>query len=240
MMAKDSVKARLEDEGGISYTEFTYMLLQSYDFLHLFDHEGCRLQAGGSDQWGNITAGTELIRRMRQERAHGLVYPLVTGSDGTKLGKTEKGAIYLSPQRTSPYRFYQFWYNQGDSDVIQLLKYFTWLDQAQITELVDELSNQPEQRNAQRRLAQEVTRMVHGETALARAEQAAQVLFGGELAGLGVAEILDIFADVPSSSLAKSSLEGDGMSVIDLMVETRYDGFQRRSASTGQQWGGRT
>ena len=127
MLAKDSVQSRLERQEGISYTEFSYMLLQAYDFLQLFEQYGCTLQAGGSDQWGNITAGVELIRRVRRERAYGLVYPLVTNADGTKLGKTEQGTIWLDAKQTSPYRFYQFWLNQPDADVIRYLRYFTWL-----------------------------------------------------------------------------------------------------------------
>jgi tyrosyl-tRNA synthetase len=231
MMAKDSVKSRLQDEEGISYTEFSYMLLQAYDFLHLFDHDNCRLQAGGSDQWGNITAGIELIRRVRGERAYGLVYPLVTTADGSKLGKTEKGTIWLSPTRTSPYRFYQFWLNQDDADVLNYLRYFTWLTRPEIGELEQNLIDRPEQREAQRTLAREVTRMVHGETALARAELASEVLFGGEISDLSAAEIQEIFSDVPSSELDRSAVEGDGMPVVDLLSTsglTRSKGEARR------------
>ncbi len=220
MMAKDSVKNRLEREEGISYAEFSYMLLQAYDFLQLYDRYNCTVQAGGSDQWGNITAGAELIRRVRGARAYGLVYPLVTSSDGVKLGKTEQGAIWLDPERTSPYRYYQFWLNQGDADVIAYLRYFTWLDQAAIAELEHALASHPDQREAQRTLAREMTRMTHGETALDNAEKAAQVLFGGELAGLSAADIADIFTDVPSSELGKTTFEGSGIPVVDLLVET--------------------
>ncbi len=218
MMAKDSVKTRLEREEGISYAEFSYMLLQAYDFLQLFDHYGCMLQSGGSDQWGNITAGVELIRRVRGERAFGMVYPLVTSADGVKLGKTEQGAIYLDPERTSPYRYYQFWLNQQDADVIPYLKYFTWLTKADIAELEHAVAERPEQREAQRTLARELTRMTHGETALTNAEKAAQVLFGGELDGLSAADIADIFADVPSNALPKSVFEGPGMGIIELLA----------------------
>lgn len=220
MMAKDSVKSRLEREEGISYTEFSYMLLQAYDFLQLYDRHGCTLQAGGSDQWGNITAGVELIRRVRGGRAYGLVFPLITTADGAKLGKTERGTIWLDAKRTSPYRYYQFWLNQGDADVIAYLRYFTWLEQAAIAELEQAVVARPERREAQRTLAREMTRITHGETALENAEKAAQVLFGGEIAGLSADDIADIFADVPSSELGKALFEGPGAPVAELLVET--------------------
>ncbi|MFQ5436010.1 MAG: tyrosine--tRNA ligase, partial [Anaerolineae bacterium] len=203
MMAKDSVKSRLEREDGISFTEFSYMILQATDFLHLFENHNCVMQTGGSDQWGNIIAGVELIRRKLGQKAYGLVYPLITNANGTKFGKTESGtSIWLDPARTSPYRFFQFWLNVDDADAINYLKYFTWLTQAEIMELQDALFERPHLREAQRKLAQEVTRMMHGETALAKAEKAAEVLFGGDLEGLDAADITDIFADVPSSELA--------------------------------------
>jgi tyrosyl-tRNA synthetase len=236
MAAKDSVKSRLEREEGISYTEFSYMLLQAYDFLHLFDHYGCTVQAGGSDQWGNITAGVELIRKVRGARAYGLVYPLVTSNSGVKLGKTEAGAIWLDPQRTSPYRFYQFWLNQDDADVVNYLKYFTWLTEPEITALAQQVAERPEQREAQRTLAREMTRIVHGETALARAEQASQVLFGGEVAGLSAEDIRDIFADVPSTQTPKSAFEGDGIGLVDLLDSTelaKSKGDARRAIEGG-------
>ncbi|NLV29813.1 MAG: tyrosine--tRNA ligase [Acidobacteria bacterium] len=219
MIAKDSVRMRLEREDGISFTEFSYMLLQSYDFLHLHDHFGCTLQTGGSDQWGNITAGVELIRRMRGKSAGALVYPLITKADGTKFGKTASGAVWLSPGRTSPYRFYQFWLNTDDRDVIPYLRFFTWLDRGEIGALEDAVGRSPEQREAQRRLAREMTRMVHDETALAKAEQASQVLFGGEVSGLTGGEVADIFAEVPSGEIAGARLEGDGLAVADFLVE---------------------
>lgn len=236
MITKDSVRSRLEREEGISYTEFSYMLLQAYDFLQLFDRYGCTLQCGGSDQWGNITAGVELIRRVRGQRAYGLVYPLVTNAEGVKLGKTEAGTIWLDARRTSPYRFYQFWLNQEDADVIPYLKYFTWFTQEEIAALALEVTERPEQRVAQRMLAREVTRLVHGEEALARAEQASQVLFGGDLAGLSVADIQEIFADVPSCQLAKTDLEGGGVPLVDLLVTagmTRSKSEGRRLISSG-------
>ncbi|MEJ5199671.1 MAG: tyrosine--tRNA ligase [Anaerolineae bacterium] len=236
MIAKDSVQNRLERQDGISYTEFSYMLLQAYDFLQLYDRYGCTLQAGGSDQWGNITAGVELIRRVRGARAYGLVYPLVTGADGVKLGKTEQGTIWLDPKRTSPYRFYQFWLNQQDADVIRYLGYFTWLTREEIAELEQAVATRPEQREAQRRLAREVTRMVHGEQALAQAERASQALFGGSLDGLSADEIGEIFAEVPSCEMPRSAFEGEGKPVVDLLAEAglvKSKGEARRLIAAG-------
>lgn len=221
MISKDSVKMRLDREDGISFTEFSYMLLQSYDFLHLHDHFNCTLQTGGSDQWGNITAGVELIRRMRGKPAGALVYPLITKADGTKFGKTAAGAVWLSSRRTSPYRFYQFWLNTDDRDVVNYLKFFTWLGEQEIRELESAVAQQPEKREAQRRLAREITRMVHDETALQKAEQASQVLFGGEIAGLSAAEVADIFADVPSSEISSAKLQGEGLPVVDLLLKCK-------------------
>ncbi len=220
MLAKDSVKSRMErDDSGISYTEFSYMLLQAHDYLHLFDTQGCLLQTGGSDQWGNIVAGVELIRRSRGQKAHALVYPLLTRADGSKFGKTAEGtSVWLSPARTSPYRFYQYWFNADDADVITYLNFFTWLTQAEIAELHALLFEQPERREAQRRLAREVTRMVHGETALAKAESASQALFGGDVAGLDAADIEDIFAEVPSSEIDAATLSDGGAPLVDLLV----------------------
>ncbi len=218
MLAKDSVRSRMTSETGISFTEFSYMLLQAYDFAYLFEHHGCKLQAGGSDQWGNITAGIELIRRTLGQKAYGLVYPLVTKADGTKFGKTEAGAVWLDPKRTSPYRFYQFWYNVDDADVGRYLRYFTWLGAAEIEELEQMTARQPERRAAQQRLAREVTRMVHGDTALARAEEASQALFGGSLASLSAEDVADIFEDVPSTTFPRQDLEGDGITLIDALV----------------------
>lgn len=235
MLAKDSVRNRLEREEGLSFTEFSYMLLQSYDFLYLHDHAGCALQTGGSDQWGNITAGAELIRRMRGSAAYGLVYPLITKSDGTKFGKTESGAIWLSAKRTSPYRFYQFWLNTDDRDVVNYLKFFTFLEQPEIEELAQSVVDKPEQRDAQRRLARVMTLALHGETALARAEQASQALFGGDLSVLSDEEIRDVFSEAPSFEILLSTLEGD-YTVLDLLVATdlaKSKGDARRSISDG-------
>ena len=237
MMAKDSVKSRLDDEGGISYTEFSYMILQAYDFLQLFDNHNCTLQSGGSDQWGNITAGVELIRKVRGKSAYGLVYPLVSNPDGSKLGKTAGGTtIWLSAERTSPYKFYQFWYNQEDADVIDFLKYFTWLAAPEIEDLADQLTAEPEARAAQRTLAKEMTRLVHGETALANVKQASKALFGGDISGLSAANVQEIFTDVPSVTVNKSCFEGAGMPIADLLVKahvTKSKGEARRAIRGG-------
>ncbi len=186
------------------------MLLQSYDFLHLFDTYNCVMQAGGSDQWGNITAGIELIRRVRGRKAHGLAFPLITRDDGTKFGKTANGhSIWLDPQQTSPYRFYQFWLNTKDADVTNYLKYFTWLDQMEIAEFAQMVAERPQMREAQRKLAMEMTGLVHGTTAVTKAEQASKVLFGGDLEGLDADDILEIFSDVPSSQITGKTLSGE-------------------------------
>ncbi len=236
MINKDSVKMRLDREDGISFTEFSYMLLQSYDFLHLHDRFGCMLQTGGSDQWGNITAGVELIRRRRGKNAGALVYPLIVKADGTKFGKTESGAVWLSAQRTSPYRFYQFWLNTDDRDVIGYLRFFTWLGENDIRELEAAAAQRPEQREAQRRLAAEMTRMVHNETALKKAEQASQVLFGGDIAGLTAVEVSEIFADVPSSQMSGSQLRGGGLPAPELLLAcgmAASKGEARRALESG-------
>jgi tyrosyl-tRNA synthetase len=237
MTAKDSVKSRLAREDGISFTEFSYMLLQAHDFLHLYQHHNCIIQAGGSDQWGNIVTGTELIRKVAGGKAYGVVYPLITRADGTKFGKTADGeSVWLDPTRTSPYRFYQWWLNVDDADAINYLQYFTWLNHTEITELEQAIFERPEQREAQRRLAQELTAMVHGATAVTKAEKAADVLFGGDFDGLDAGDIRDIFADVPSSQLAKTELEGEGLALVDLLVQTglaKSKGDARRSIDGG-------
>lgn len=237
MLAKDSVKARIDREGaGISFTEFSYMLLQAYDFLVLHDRYGCVLQAGGSDQWGNVLSGVELIRRVRGSKAHALAYPLITRADGSKFGKTAAGAVWLDPRRTSPYRFYQFWLNTDDANVVNYLKFFTWLDHRAILELEQALLNRPEQRDAQRTLAREVTQMVHGPTALAKAEQASEVLFGGDISGLDADDIADIFADVPSSDLARPAFADGSVPLVDLLVNSNLassKGAARRDIQGG-------
>jgi len=237
LLRKESIRRRLEDEDvGLSYTEFSYLLMQAYDFLVLFDALGCTVQMGGSDQWGNITAGIDLIRRMRGGKAYGIVYPLVTSTTGVKFGKTESGTIWLDPARTSPYRFYQFWLNTDDQDVVRYLKFFTLLPREDIRALESGVRESPHLRGAQKALAEQVTRQVHGETGLARARQATQVLFGGDLDGLDGGEIEEIFADVPSRELSRSALEGEGMAVVDLLVEARVatsKGDARRSIQGG-------
>jgi len=222
MLAKESVKRRFEEGDGISFTEFSYMLLQSYDFLVLHDRYGCTLQLGGSDQWGNIVAGTELIRKMRATKGYGLVFPLVTTSAGIKFGKTEAGSVWLDPKLTSPYRFYQFWINIDDSDVVQYLKFFTMLDQQAIAELEQAVVTAPEKREAQKRLAEEVTRTVHGESNLHKARQASRVLFGGEIEDLSANDVLDIFAEVPSSEMPGDTFTGDGISLVDLVISSGF------------------
>lgn len=217
MLTKESVKRRLEQEEGISFTEFSYMLLQAYDYLVLHERYDCTLQLGGSDQWGNILAGLDLVRRLRRARAHGLVFPLVTTSAGVKFGKTEAGALWLDAQLTSPFRFYQFWLNTDDRDVVTYLKYFTFLTQDEIEELSATVETEPEMRAAQRQLAREVTRLVHDESALAKAEHASQILFGGEISGVSEQDILDIFADVPSSEIEQKMFEGEGAAIVNLL-----------------------
>jgi len=222
MLAKESVKRRYEEGDGISFTEFSYILLQAYDFLVLYDRYGCTLQMGGSDQWGNIVAGTELIRKMRAAKGYGLVFPLMTTSAGFKFGKTEAGSVWLDPNLTSPYRFYQFWFNTEDSDVITYLKFFTMLNQQAIAELEYAVAVEPEKREAQKRLAEDVTRRVHGESNLRKAIKASRVLFGGEIEDLSASDVLDIFAEVPSSEMARDAFTGDGISLVDLVISTGF------------------
>jgi tyrosyl-tRNA synthetase len=218
MLAKESVKRRLESEDGISYTEFSYLLLQAYDFVMLFDRYTCTLQMGGSDQWGNITAGIDLMRKLRGAKGHGLVLPLVTTSAGVKFGKTEAGAVWLDPKMTSPFRFYQFWLNTDDRDAVRYLKFFTFLEREDIDALARATAEHPEQREAQRALARAVTALVHGEEHVQRAERAAQVLFAENIAGASVEDVLMVFEDAPSTELA---LPPDGMPILDLLVTVK-------------------
>jgi tyrosyl-tRNA synthetase len=206
MLQKESVSRRIESADGISYTEFSYLVLQAFDYLQLFDRHHCTLQMGGTDQWGNITAGIELIRKVRGQKAHGLVWPLMKTAAGTKFGKTEAGTVWLDPQRTSPFRFYQFFLNTDDRDVIGYLKAFTWLDRPMIGALEKTVTEAPEQREAQRTLAREVTTMVHGTGELEKSERASQVLFGGSLADASVDDILMVFDDVPSVEMSAAAL----------------------------------
>jgi len=237
MLKRESVRRRVEDdEQGITFTEFSYTLLQAYDFLALHERHGCTFQMGGSDQWGNIVAGTDLIRRVAGGKAWGVVFPLITGSGGVKFGKTEAGNVWLDPALTSPFRFYQFWLNVDDSDAIRYLKFFTVKDQAEIAELEAAVAAEPHKREAHMALATEVTGRLHGETGLARARQATKVLFGGEIAGLGADEIADIFTDVPSGDIGRESLQGEGMPLLDLLVDSGLAtsrGDARRSIQGG-------
>ena len=206
MLQKESVSRRIESTDGISYTEFSYLILQAYDYLQLFDRHHCTLQMGGTDQWGNITAGIELIRKVRGQKVHGLVWPLMKTAAGTKFGKTESGTVWLDAERTSPFRFYQFFLNTDDRDVVNYLKVFTWLDRAMIDGLEKTVLEAPDKREAQRTLAREVTTMVHGSAELERAERASKVLFGGSLAELTVEDILMVFDDVPATELRADEL----------------------------------
>ena len=221
MVAKDSVRSRLaRTDQGISYTEFSYMLLQAYDFLRLFDDHGCTLQIGGSDQWGNITMGIELIRKVRGAEAFGLTTPLVLKADGTKFGKTESGAVWLDPARTSPYQLYQFFLRSEDAMVGTYLRYFTFLPHEEIAALDVATAEHPERREAHRVLAREVCTLVHGADETARAERAAAALFGGDLVDLDEQTLLDVFADAPSTDLPRSRLDGDGELLVDLLAAT--------------------
>lgn len=220
MMSRDSVKQRLTDrDQGMSYTEFSYSLLQSYDFLHLYDAHQCQLQIGGSDQWGNIVAGMDLTRRMHDDaKTYGLTLPLVTKADGSKFGKSESGNIWLDPARTSPYKFYQFWINQADSDVVRYLKFFTLLSRDEIAALEQQVADEPHRRQAQKTLAEEVTRLVHGEEALQNAIAASQAMFGGDLAGLDQATLLDVFSEVPSEEIDRATLTS-GALLVDILTD---------------------
>ena len=224
MLAKDSVQSRLEQ--GISFTEFSYMILQSYDFMNLFERENCTLQIGGSDQWGNITAGMELIRRTRDEevKVFGLTVPLITKADGTKFGKTAGGAVWLDREKTTPYEFYQFWINTDDRDVIKFLKYFTFLSHAEIEALAEELERAPEKRIPHKRLAEELTILVHGEEALRQAERITEALFSGDIKQLNAEEIKQGFKDVPNVEMTK-----EAKPLVDLLVEAKISSSKRQA-----------
>ncbi|MDG2094458.1 MAG: tyrosine--tRNA ligase [Phycisphaerales bacterium] len=235
MIQKDSVRDRLENrEQGISYTEFSYMLLQAYDFLHLRRSHGCTLQIAGSDQYGNIVCGIDLIRRDMidqsedEPRGYGITGPLVTKADGTKFGKSESGAVWLTAERTSPYAFYQFWLNASDEDAGKYLRFFTFLDQDAIEDVEHRHAEKPHERLAQRVLAEEVTRMIHGQEELDRAQAAAGALFGGDISDLDDGQLKDVFADVPHSSHSSDSL-GDGVLLVDLLPETSLAGSKREA-----------
>ena len=236
MLLRDAVKQRLESrDHGISYTEFSYVLLQAYDFLHLYRTYSCRLQIGGSDQWGNIVAGMDLTRRLEQAETYGLTFPLVEKSDGTKFGKTESGTIWLDSQRTSPYKFYQFWINQADADMPRWLRQFTFLTQEEVGTLETELRDNPDQRAAQKRLAEEVARLVHGEDALRNSIRASAAMFGGSLQGLDDATLEDVFSEVPSSEFPRATLASD-RPLLDVLVECgvfKSKGEARRLVQSG-------
>lgn len=227
MLAKESVRARLEDRThGISFTEFSYMLLQAYDFYHLFKKMNCRLQIGGSDQWGNITAGCELIRRLQAAHeeepveVYGLTHPLVTKADGSKFGKTEQGNLWLDPDRTSPYQLFQFFLQTSDADVIRLLKFFTFLPLERISELEISLKIAPEKREAQTELARTVVSFLHGEKALEQSQSASQALFGEEVKSLDPKTLRQALSEAPTSQRARSELQAEGTPLIDLLVDT--------------------
>ena len=219
MVQKESVRARMEDrEAGISYTEFSYMLLQAFDFYHLRRELNCELQIGGSDQWGNITAGIELCRKKLGAQVFGLTLPLITNADGTKFGKTVAGAIWLDPKRTSVYRFYQFWVRTDDRDVVRYLNYFTFLDQAEIATLAAKHAENPGAREAHKALARAVTDLIHGPAATTEAIRASEILFGGGLEGVSEATFADIVGEAPSREVGREALAGDGTAFVELLV----------------------
>ena len=221
MIAKESVRARMEDrETGISYTEFSYMLLQAFDFYLLSRDSNCDLQIGGSDQWGNITAGIELTRKKLGKSVYGLTVPLITNADGTKFGKTEAGAIWLDPKRTSVYRFYQFWINTDDRDVVRYLKFFTFLSRDEIAGLEKKHGENPGAREVHKALARAVTELVHGEHAANEAIRASEILFGGELKGISEGTINEILGEVPTREIERGKLDGAGLPLVELLVHS--------------------
>jgi tyrosyl-tRNA synthetase len=242
MLAKDSVKSRLgrgedaDPQAGMSYTEFSYMLLQAYDFVHLYEAYGCELQAGGSDQWGNITAGIDLARRMKGAQLHGFTWPLLTKSDGSKMGKTESGAVWLAAERTSPYQFYQYWFNVDDAEAANCLRLLTELSREEIEVLDQSRASDPAKRGSQRRLAEELTKLVHGDAGLSTAKHATEIFFGAEISKLTDAELVQIFADVPSKELPASSLNAPGLPIVDALFEAGLaasKGEARRTVTQG-------
>ncbi|HOC55084.1 MAG TPA: tyrosine--tRNA ligase [Verrucomicrobiota bacterium] len=221
MVAKESVRARMEDrEAGISYTEFSYMLLQAFDFYVLCRDYQCELQIGGSDQWGNITAGIDLTRKKLGRAVYGLTLPLITNADGTKFGKTAAGAVWLDPARTSVYRFYQYWIRTDDRDVVRYLKYFTFLGQDEIAALEQQHAENPGARAAHKALARAVTDLIHGADATAEAVRASEILFGGDLAGISEATFNEIVGEVPTKEIGKGELAGAGKPLVELLVHS--------------------
>ncbi|MFC1463022.1 tyrosine--tRNA ligase [Verrucomicrobiota bacterium] len=208
MLGKESVRGRMESDEGMSFTEFSYQVLQAYDFLHLYDSEGCSIQIGGSDQWGNITAGVDLVRKLRGAEAYGLTFPLICDSSGVKFGKTEGNTVFLSSDRTSYYDFYQFFFRVEDADAIRFLKVYTFMPLDEIAALEESVKAEPEKRKAQKRLAEEVTRMVHGEEGLQVALRTSAVLFGESMDGLRADDLRSIFADAPSTELPADQVRG--------------------------------
>jgi tyrosyl-tRNA synthetase len=237
MLAKDSVRTRLE-EGGISYTEFSYMLLQAWDFVHLSDALDCRVQIGGSDQWGNITAGIELGRRLRSRELHGITCPLLTKSDGTKMGKTASGAVWLDPKRTSPYRFFQYWMNLEDDDAGLCVRRLTELSLDEIASLDAGRQENASARQTQQRLAEELTRLVHGEAGLTAAQQATAVFFGGDIEGLDEATLVEIFAEVPSHDFPLGAVEQEeGLPLVEVLQATGLAASRSQARRTIEQGG---
>ena len=238
MLAKDSVKARLErTDSGLSYTEFSYMLLQAYDFVYLNMHHGCELQVGGSDQWGNITAGIDLGRRLQGVQLYGLTCPLLTKADGSKMGKTETGAVWLSAVRTSPYAFYQYWINVADEDAGKCLRFLTELSHEEIESLDASRQSEPGKRESQRRLAEHLTHLVHGDAGLAAARRATDFFFGAEITQASDAELNEIFADVPSKDLPRDRLGGAGLPIIEALVEAGLAKSKAEARRTIEQGG---
>ncbi|MCB9837755.1 MAG: tyrosine--tRNA ligase [Phycisphaeraceae bacterium] len=230
MIQKESVRARLQErEHGISYTEFSYMILQAYDFYRLHADHGVTIQVGGSDQWGNIVAGIDLTRRLAQAEVHGYTCPLVTKSDGGKFGKTESGAVWLSANRTSPYAFRQFWLNASDEDAPRFLRFFTTIPRQEIEALEAEHAQNPGARKAHTALADHMTAMLHGREEAARAAAAAHALFSGDVAGLDERTLNELFEGAPSSDHARSQLEGDGAGLVDFLLETSLCKSKRES-----------
>jgi tyrosyl-tRNA synthetase len=219
MIAKESVRARMDDrETGISYTEFSYMLLQAFDFYHLHKQYNCQLQIGGSDQWGNITAGMDLTRKKAGQHVFGLTLPLILNSDGTKFGKTAAGAVWVDSKKTSVYRFYQFWIRADDRDVVRYLNFFTFLCKEEIQALAEQHTTRPESRAAHKALAAAMTDLVHGKTATAEAARASEILFGGELEGIAESTFNEIVGEVPSRQMDRTKLEGTGTPLVEVLV----------------------
>jgi len=236
MMGKESVRSRLDSEAGLSYTEFSYMLLQAYDFVHLSRDHDCLIQAGGSDQWGNITAGIDLGRRMLGKQLFGVTAPLLTTSDGRKMGKTEQGAIWLDPQRTSPYQFFQYWKNVADDDVMKCIAFLTEIEREEFDSLAESTKSDPGRRAAQNRLAEWMTDLVHGSDGLQNAQRASKILFGGEIGAQSDESLGEIFADVPSSEIERIKLGGEGYWIVQALQDAglvKSGGEARRAIKDG-------